>query len=378
MKVSKKELQLKERLSKFDLTKIQNESLLKEFKKNKDLDNCISKAKYFNDINNKKIIRQFKIVFIDDCNKKRGIYKLSFDQGDGFYIGRSKYIETRFRQHSRCIHKYFLTGEYKKEDFMGKIFDYLNDNPMAYYFKVELLEECLTVDELCIKEQKWLDKYKDNPNCLNSCFVAKKPSNELDESFEDAMNRRMNTKCIKRNGKYLFVYPKKAKVLSDRQNSVKKSTNKKKESAQSFSFNLPESNSNNDTPVVFKLYYGEKYIIHKGKYLAASIKILERNCGYYIAYNHDKKDNVDYYEAFYNYVKKNPNLTFRVEVIKHDIDAFEILKTEHILLNNSIRDKNCKNNNLTPYIPKFNEKTGMYNWIKQEELERYYEFAASI
>lgn len=380
MEETKKIQELRKKFKGYKLTELQTEAIVSNYKSSrlaveKKYKMAVDQGILFKSINSGKKVREFKFVYKDDCDKERGVYKLSFD-GGGFYIGRSKYIATRFKQHWLVLHNYFKQKTHVPEHFMAKVFNYLDNHPMAYYFTVELLEKCATVDELVLKEQKWLDHYKENVNCLNIGFEAKRHHNEIDESIEEQKERK--TSVIRRGGRYIYLPKKKQQFGESTSLNKEKYSPEKKEAANSFSFNLEESKSDNPIPVVFKLYYGDRYVIHKGKYLGFSLQLLEKNYGYFLAYDHTEKKSVDFYADFYTYIKKNPGLQFKVEVVEHNSSPLSILKKEHELLNDSIRDKKCKNGNVAPYIPKFNEKTRMYNWIPEDDVERYYEFAKSI
>lgn len=137
---------------------------------------------------------------------------------------------------------------------------------------------------------------------------------------------------------------------------------------------------------IYKLYYGDRYVIIKGKTLAGSIYFVLQN-GYskFLAAGggtgrkkggagqKEWEESNHFYKKFYRWVKKN-SFTFTVEVILESDDAYELLKREQIELNKSIRDKKCLNNNVLAYIPKYREKTGMYGWISAKEVALFRRF----
>lgn len=352
---------------------------MKCYRSSKDEVNAIDQAQRFKDINEGKKVRDFMFVYPNNNHKKRGVYRLKFD-GNKFYIGRAKYIETRFKAHWATLNKFFATGEYPEEHFFRKVFEYLKTDQWAYYFEVELLEECYSVDELFVGEQKWLDKYKDDPNCLNVGFIAVKPANEIDETPEEQKERKANSGVARRGGRLVFYQKKKvSSAVSDRRSeSFNKHDPKKKQAANSFSFNVPEMLSDKG-PTVFKLFYDKKYIIHKGKTLAGSLFILQRNYGYFYAYQHDKESKYEkeYYHAFYEYIKKHPGKDFKIEIVFESPDAYDILVAEQKAINENIKDKKCLNANISGYIPLLNTKTGMHGWISPEQVERFYAYLAS-
>ena len=381
MKQTKKELELLKKLEKYNLPPNQLEPIVKLFRSFKDEVSCIDNAERFRDINEGKKVRDFMFVYKDGCEKKRGVYKLTFGSNK-FYIGRSKFIETRFKQHWKELHTFFQTGKYNADHYLRKVYEHLIENQFGYYFEVKLLDGCYSIDELQIKEQKWLDKYNGNPNCLNVGFVSKKLKNEIDETQEEQWDRKANTGIARRGGRLIF-YPKKkieTDVLDRRSESVKKYQPYRKEAANSFLFNVPEMKVIEEIATVFKLFYGDIYVVHKGKTLAGSLFMLQKNLGYYIAYDHNKdnKFEKDYYFKFYDFIRRNPDRNFRVEVILKSCDAFEVLKTEQIELNKALGDKKCYNNNIQAYIPTFREKTNMHGWITPEEVSKFYSFLESI
>lgn len=379
-KITKKEQQLLSELTKLNLTHGQVDGIIKLYRKTKEYQVSVDQGYRFSEINSGKKVRDFVFACTAADKKKRGIYKITFD-GSKFYIGRSKYIGERWKQHEKLIRKYFTDKEVAPNHYLTKVFAYLESEPMAYFLSLEVIEECVTVDELLQKEQKWLNKFKDSPNCLNLNFIAAKPYNEIDETLEEQIERKGNTGVARRGGRFIF-YPKKkieSAIIGRRVESLVKSTPKKKESATSFSFNVPEIESDLGHSV-FKLYCGDRYIIHKGKSLAGSIFLLQKGCGYFLAYDHHKESQFDkdYYNSFYDYVRKNTNKPFKVDILLTSDDPYEILVKEQVELNNAIRDKKCLNQNLKGYIPTFNPKTNMHGWITVEQVNRFYDFLAAM
>lgn len=137
---------------------------------------------------------------------------------------------------------------------------------------------------------------------------------------------------------------------------------------------------------VYKIYYGDKYLIVKGKTLSGSVYFLLQN-GYskFLAAGggtgnksggsgqKEWEDNNNLYKKFYRWIQNN-SLSFRIEVVLESNNAYQLLKTEQILLNNSIRDKKCLNNNVISYIPKYREKTNSYGWISKKDVASFRRF----
>jgi hypothetical protein len=80
MKPTRKYLELEASLTeKYKLPTNQSEPILKLYLKTKDDVAAIDQAQRFKDINDGKKVRDFLFVYTNECNKKRGVYKLSFD-----------------------------------------------------------------------------------------------------------------------------------------------------------------------------------------------------------------------------------------------------------------------------------------------------------
>lgn len=146
----------------------------------------------------------------------------------------------------------------------------------------------------------------------------------------------------------------------------------KKKLAESIRFEIP------NVPFgighcVYKLYYGDRYIINYGKDLAGSLYFLQNGYAYHVAYEQkvtdDKKNKT--WIKFYQYIFKNPEKKFRLEVVFKDKSAYQVLKQCQISLDNSIRDKKCLNNNLTPYIPVYRPNLKMYGWITPRQIKLF-------
>lgn len=87
------------------------------------------------------------------------IYKLII--GDKFYIGGTKRgLGYRRPQHLACLRD-GVHGNYKIQELYNQ----------GKEIEIEILEFCER-DEVLKIEQKYLDMYKDDPNCLNIAFVA--------------------------------------------------------------------------------------------------------------------------------------------------------------------------------------------------------------
>lgn len=156
------------------------------------------------------------------------------------------------------------------------------------------------------------------------------------------------------------------------------------------SFGIANLNQETES-CLYKLYYGDKYIIAKGKTLAGSVFLIEKGYAYFIAggggtgrrhlggegqKEGDGKNT--YYRKFYTYIKKNPGLEFRIEVILEDNNGYQLLKAEQVELNKAFRDKKLMNNNITSYIPQYRAKTKSYGWISRAHVMNFKRFVKNM
>lgn len=109
-------------------------------------------------------------------------------------------------------------------------------------------------------------------------------------------------------------------------------------------------------------YDGKKYVIAKGKEGFATLKRIENGLNAFIRGGINNPDGV--YFHFYNYIKKNPRKEFKVDVLLESDSAYELLKLEQQELDKGKKDRRFMNNQVSAYIPQWNEDTKMYgNWI---------------
>lgn len=127
---------------------------------------------------------------------------------------------------------------------------------------------------------------------------------------------------------------------------------------------------------VYKLYYGNHYIINSGKDLAGSIFGLQKGYAYHVAYKQgeaDEKKN-KLWIKFYRRIQQHPGLDFRLEVLFESKSAYQVLKRCQIELDAALNDKKCLNNNLTPYIPQYKEKLKNHGWITKRQVKLFNNF----
>lgn len=149
----------------------------------------------------------------------------------------------------------------------------------------------------------------------------------------------------------------------------------KKFKATAYSMGLKEIESSTIESCVYRLYYGDKYIIQKGKNLSGSLFLIQKGLAYFLAYDHKEYEGQNrYFFQFYNHVRSNPGLKFRVEVLFESTNGYQLLKREQIELNESFSDKKCLNNNISAYIPQRKVKGGDFGWISRYHVAAFRRF----
>ncbi len=148
---------------------------------------------------------------------------------------------------------------------------------------------------------------------------------------------------------------------------------------------LDEDYSENES-CVYKLFYGERYVIIKAKVLAGSIFLFEKGYAAFIGagggtgwgnggQGQKEWDGTNtFYFKFYTYIHNNPGLKFRVEILLETNDPYQLLKREEQELRRCMNDKKCYNSNITAYIPKFRSKTNSYGWISKRNVADFRRF----
>src|SRR5580692_6461454 len=128
---------------------------------------------------------------------------------------------------------------------------------------------------------------------------------------------------------------------------------------------------------VYKLYYGDRYVINHGENLAGSLFLLQKGYAYHVAYNQtegdDKKNK--WFISLYRYIQARQGLKFRLEVVFEHTSPYEVLKACQLALNMAINDKKCLNSNLEPYIPQYRPKLKQYGtWVSRSHMLNFRKF----
>lgn len=126
-------------------------------------------------------------------------------------------------------------------------------------------------------------------------------------------------------------------------------------------------------PTVFKVYFGKKYMIWKGKSLLQSCQYLAESIE---RYTRLKKDiDTDYLYHVCNHIKKTRCIMATVEVIDNafvrnikgaeSVNGYALLVAEQKLLDKAKNDELCLNNNAEAYVPA---------WISAAHKEKFTEY----
>lgn len=127
---------------------------------------------------------------------------------------------------------------------------------------------------------------------------------------------------------------------------------------------------------VFKIYFGKKYLIWKGKSLLQACKFIAEGVDRNIRLK--RSDDTDYLYHVCNHVKKTRCIKATVEVIDnsfertireaHSINGYAMLVLEQRLLDKAKNDELCLNNNEIAYVP---------NWMTQAHKDKFEELISN-
>jgi hypothetical protein len=167
------------------------------------------------------------------------------------------------------------------------------------------------------------------------------------------------------------VLPKCSKnILLLKNNQRMKTSSNKPTVTKKFPIEVP-THQYHSHPSIFKILFGKKYLIWKGKSLLQSCEYIAESIERYIRLN--KNDDTDYLYHVVNHIKKTRVIKATVEVVCNDfvkttksgsesINGYAMLVEEQKLLDKAAKDPDCLNNNAIAYTPK---------WIKADHLERF-------
>jgi hypothetical protein len=116
---------------------------------------------------------------------------------------------------------------------------------------------------------------------------------------------------------------------------------------------------------VFKLIYGDRYVIIKCKTLVRAVENINVGLKYFFKNTPKGRNPNDIYFKFYSFVADNPFKSFIVEPFFISENPYELLKTEHIALETAKQDYLCLNSSFEVYIPQFTQVNGKKSWINR-------------
>lgn len=117
-------------------------------------------------------------------------------------------------------------------------------------------------------------------------------------------------------------------------------------------------------------YDNKKFIIVKCKDAYGSLKRIENGLNAFIRGGINNADGL--YFHLYNYVKKHPRKDFKVTILLESDNTYELLKREQVELDNGIGNKDFMNNQLSAYIPAYNDDNRSYGWIPPHAVLNFY------
>ena len=133
------------------------------------------------------------------------------------------------------------------------------------------------------------------------------------------------------------------------------------------------TNTYESIPTLYKVWFGQKFLIWKGKYLLQSCESLAESIERYIRLQ--KNDQEDQMHHVCAHIKKARCIKATVEVISNEyqrtingsesINGYALLADEQKLLDKHRNDAMCLNNNIQAYIPK---------WITKAHETKFLEF----
>lgn len=103
---------------------------------------------------------------------------------------------------------------------------------------------------------------------------------------------------------------------------------------------------------VFKLYYGNRYIISFSNYLEWSLISIQTDINRYLKGTNLERSKKGLYFDLCDYVKSNSHMEFRVEVVAETDKGYQLLKICQQELDKAQYDSYCLNSSFEPYISK--------------------------
>lgn len=116
---------------------------------------------------------------------------------------------------------------------------------------------------------------------------------------------------------------------------------------------------------VFKLWYGDKYIVSMAKSLARGIELIHNDLRRFLKGTRKKPGPENLFYRFYGFVQGNPDESFFLEILYTGGNGYQLLKHCQIALGEAEGDPNNLNSQLTPYISKTLQSKHNCWWINR-------------
>lgn len=113
------------------------------------------------------------------------------------------------------------------------------------------------------------------------------------------------------------------------------------------------------TSCIFKMWFGKKYLIWKGKALHQSVNTVSVDLDRRLRLGCDEES---VYKHAVAYIRKARIALFEVEVVFASDEPVELLRREYELLKEGSQDPDCLNTSFDPLLPK---------WITADHIEKY-------
>lgn len=125
-------------------------------------------------------------------------------------------------------------------------------------------------------------------------------------------------------------------------------------------------------PSIFKVWFGKKYLIWKGKSLLQASQFLAENIERNIRLQRDNDPTDQLYHVI-KHIKKTRCISATVEVLENEfhradsqsINSLKLLKAEQMQLDAAIKDPDCLNNNTQAYVPQ---------WVPAADAQKFLEY----
>lgn len=107
-----------------------------------------------------------------DQGLMKGIYRINI--GNKFYIGSANRVAERIYRHECSINNCLLQYPMPKRSYAhySRLAQYLHENPNITYVLAEVIQRCVTPEDMYHYENMFLTEASFNPDCINGIFYA--------------------------------------------------------------------------------------------------------------------------------------------------------------------------------------------------------------